>query len=116
MKISDFNERIQAFYENWTEEKDGDFKKILDKGGRFWAHIIPISPSLNTSEDKSESQKNRYSITMHKKHISNTRHAYLRWLGWNHKLLEIYTPWLEIRGFSYVKCLAKECIEEEHNG
>lgn len=116
MKISDFNQRIQAFYEEWTEEKDGDFKKNLEKGGKFWARISPISPSLNASEDKAEIQKNRYSIIMHKNHIRNTRHAYLRWLRWNHKLLEIYTPWLEIKGNSHVKCLAKECIEETYNG
>lgn len=116
MKIGDFNERIQAFYEKWSEEDDGDFRKILEKGERFWAHISPISPSLNCPEDKAETQKNRYLVIMHKKHIRHTRHAYLRQLGWNHKLLDIYTPWLEIRGFPYVKCLAKECIEEENNG
>ena len=116
MKISDFSERVQAFYEKWEEENDGDFTKILERGRWLWAKITPISPSSNMPEDKATVQKNRYEVTMHKRHICNTRHACLRQLGWNHKLLEIYTPWLETSDFTYVKCLAKECIEEEHDG
>jgi len=116
MKISDLNQRVQAFYENWREENDGDFTKILEREGWLWAKITPISPSLNLLESKSRAQANQYETTMHKKHIRNTRNAYLRQLGWNHKLLEIYTPWPETSDITYVKSLARECSEEEHNG
>lgn len=116
MKITYLSERVQAFYEKWTEEDDGDFTKNLEPAGWFWAKITPISPPSNVPEDKAKAQRNRYEITMHKEHICNTRHACLRQLRWKHKLLEIYTQWLEIKGFPCVKCLAKECIEEEHDG
>lgn len=116
MKISDLNQRAQAFYEDWREENDGDFTKNLERGGWVWAKITPISPSVNFLENKSGAQGNRYEVSMHKNHISNTRNACLRQLGWNHKLLEIYTPWLEKRNISYVKSLARECNEGEHNG
>lgn len=116
MKISDFNERIQAFYEEWIEEDDGNFKKILESGGRFWAKITPIFPPLNSTESQAGIQKNRYFVIIHKNHICNTRHAYLRQLRWNHKSLEVCTQWLEIKGVPYVKCQAKELNKEETNG
>jgi hypothetical protein len=77
MKISDFSERVQAFYGYHTEKDDGDFTLILKEGGWFWAKITPLSFQQNTTNDQAAPYQNRYEIVMRKKHISNTRHAYL---------------------------------------
>ena len=116
MKISDFSERVQAFYGYHTEEDDGDFTLILKEGGWFWAKITPLSFQQNTTNDQAAPYQNRYEIVMRKKHISNTRHAYLTQLRWNHKLLDIYTPWLETSNLDCIKCLAKERTEEKNDG
>lgn len=116
MKISDFSERVQGFYAHYREEDDGDFTLTLKEGGWLWVKITPLSHQKNTPEDEIETYQNRYEISILKKHISNTRHAYLRQLRWNHKLLDIHTPWLETSDFTYVKCLAKESSKEITHG
>ena len=116
MKISDFNQRVQGFYAHYKEEEDGDFTLTLEEGEWFWAKITPLSFQQNTSKDDAVPYQNRYEVVMLKTDSCNTRHAYLRQLRWNHKLLNIYTPWLEISGIACIKGLAKESIEEEHYG
>lgn len=116
MKISDFSERVQGFYAEYTEENDGDFSVNFKKGEWFWAKITPLPFPVNTAKDEGTFKQNRYEVVMLKIYNCHTRHAYLRRLRWNHKLLDIYTPWLENENKTCISGLAKERIEEEHYG
>ncbi len=116
MKISDFNERLQGFYRNYKEEKDGDITITHDKSDWFWAKITPLPFQQKSPKSEGQQHKNHYEVSILKNHNSNTRHAYLTQLRWRHKLLEIYTPWLEFDNMSCIKGLAKESIGEEHDG
>jgi hypothetical protein len=116
MKITDFNKRVQGFYAKYVEENDGDFTLTLEESKWLWVKITPLSFQQNMSKDEATTYQNRYEMTMQKTHNSNTRHACLRQLRWNHKLLTIYTPWLETSDMTCIKGLAKESVQEEHDG
>lgn len=116
MKISDFSERVQALYGDCKQEDDGDITLTLKEGEWFWAKITPLSFQQNTANDEAPPYQNRYEIVMRKKHTSNTRHAYLTQLRWNHKLLDKYTPWLETSESTCIRCLAKESDKEKQHG
>lgn len=116
MKISDFSERVQAFYAYEQQENDGDLTTILKEGGWYWAKITPLLGNFDLAKTEAIPWVNRYEVAMLKNDICHTRHAYLRQLRWNYKLLDIYTPWLEKRGMNYITGLAKERIKGEHYG
>jgi hypothetical protein len=116
MKISDFNERVQAFYAHERQEADGDLTQFFEEGGWYWAKITPQLGNFDLAKNETTPWVNRYEVAMLKNDICHTRHAYLRQLRWNYKLLDIYTPWLETRGKNYITGLAKERIKGEHYG
>ena len=116
MKITDLSERVQVFQAIHGQEKDGEFTITYKPGGWFWARIYPKSHTEKVAASQAETYQNHYEVVMRKDDICHTGHAYVRRLRWKHKLLDIYTPWLETQCMSYVTGLAKAKTGENNNG
>ncbi len=116
MKITDLSERVQVFHAIHNEEADGEFTITYKPGGWFWARITPKSYTEKGGRSQAETYQNRYEVVMHMHDVSHTGHAYVSRLGWKHKLLDIYTPWLETQCMSYVTGLATAKTGENNHG
>lgn len=106
MKITALSERIQAFQAIHDEKMDGEFVIKYAPIGWFWAQITPLSYAEKEAKSLAETCESRYEIVMRKKDIYHTGHAYISRVGWNHKLLDMYTPWREKQCKNYVLGLA----------
>lgn len=116
MKISDFNQRVQAFQKVYKQKKDGELTAILEPGEWFWAKVTPLSFGLKPGRNDEMPGENHYEVVMIKKHNRYTRHACLSQVRCKHKILNIYTPWLDDEKNSCIKGLAIEGTQEEHDG
>ena len=74
MKITDLNERIQAFQAIHEEKDDGEFTVNYKPTGWLWAKITPQSYTTKEAKSQAETYQNRYTVVMRKNDIYNTTH------------------------------------------
>lgn len=67
MKISDFNERVQAFFIHERQEADGDLTQFFEEGGWYWAKITPQLGNFDLAKNEHTPWVNRYEVAMLKK-------------------------------------------------
>ena len=111
MKITDLNQRVQGFRLLHNVADDGEATIIYKPSKWYWAKISPKSYIENPQQN--QPYVCRYEIVMRKSDTCNTRHACIRRVIWKYKILDIYTPWLEMKENQYVYGLAQQ-KEKQH--
>ncbi len=108
MKITELNQRVIMQKFEMHKQPDGDIKKEITDLGSGWVKITALKPSFSKGLNNEFLYKNQYRLDMQKNNTRYTRHAYPNRIIWNHKILNLLSPWQEIQCTQYLTAIAQE--------